>query len=117
MQLNEVTYQSGQPIDGYGPGFFRVGGQLYEGAIAVLPESVRSWGGLDDRDPLLAQAGKVDVLLFGMGPEIAHLPQDLRARLEEAGLGAEVMSTPQACRSYNVLLGEGRRVGAALLVV
>ena len=59
----------------------------------------------------------LDVLLIGMGAEIAHIPSALRDRLEAAGLGVEVMSSPQACRTYNVLLGEGRRVGLALLPV
>jgi uncharacterized protein len=52
-----------------------------------------------------------------MGSEIAHLPHALRSALESAGIGAEVMSSPQACRTYNVLLGEGRRVGLAVLPV
>ncbi len=117
MQLNEVNFRDEHPIDGYGPGFFRVGGTAYQGAIAVLPGGVTSWRGLEDAETLLKAMGEVDVLLFGMGPEIAQLPAELRTALETAGIGAEVMATPQACRTYNVLLGEGRRVGAALLPV
>lgn len=117
MQLNEVNYADGMPIDGYGTGYFRVAGEVQEGAIAVLPGRVTSWGGLEDSATLLNVAGHVDVLLIGMGTEIAHLPPELRAALERAGIGAEVMSSPQACRTYNVLLGEGRRVGVALLPV
>jgi len=45
------------------------------------------------------------------------LPKALTARLEAAGVGVEVMSTPSACRTYNVLLGEGRRVALAVLPV
>ena len=117
MRLNEVTYSDAQPVEGYGPGFFRIGGQAHEAPLALLPEGVTPWGGLEDAAPLLAAAEQVDVILFGMGPEIAHLPADLRVALEEAGIGAEVMSSPQACRTYNVLLGEGRRVGLAVLSV
>ncbi|MFZ8959647.1 MAG: Mth938-like domain-containing protein, partial [Paracoccaceae bacterium] len=54
---------------------------------------------------------------IGTGAEIAHIPAKLRAALESAGLGVEVMGSPSAARSYNVLLGEGRRIGAALLPV
>ncbi len=117
MRLNEVTYTDALPIDGYGPGFFRVGGDVQEAPLAILPSGIAPWSGYDDADPLLAAAGEVDVLLIGTGPEIGHIPADLRARLEGAGLGVEVMASPQACRTYNVLLGEGRRVAIALLPV
>lgn len=117
MRLNEVRYGEGLPVESYGEGFFRLGGEAHPAPLAVLPGGVVAWGGLEDAAPLLAVAGKVDVLLMGMGPEIAHIPPSLRAKLEEAGIGVEVMSSPQACRTYNVLLGEGRRVGLALLPV
>lgn len=117
MKLNEVNYPDAAPVEGYGPGFFRIGGTAHEAPLTVLPTGVSSWKGLSDAAPLLAASGHVDVILFGMGTEIAHLPADLRRNLEDAGIGAEVMSSPQACRTYNVLLGEGRRVGLALLPV
>ncbi|KAF0674817.1 Mth938-like domain-containing protein [Profundibacterium mesophilum] len=114
MRLNEVNFENGLPVEGYGPGFFRVGGQLIHGDCLILPGGVQDWGGYDDAAPLLAARGKIDVLFMGTGAEIAHLPASLRAKLEEAGLGIEAMSSPAACRTYNVLLSEGRRVGAAL---
>lgn len=117
MRLNEVEYDTGTPITGYGPGFFRVGGEVMQGAVLVLPGSLVAWGGFADLDALLAVADRVDVLFVGMGTEIAHAPEAFRVRLEEAGIGVEVMASPAACRTYNVLLGEGRRVGAALLPV
>ena len=117
MRLNEVTYSSGLPVDGYGPGFFRVGGEVRQGAVLVLPSGVMAWGGEADLDAILAATGDVDVLLMGTGAEIAHPPDAMRERLEAAGIGLEVMASPAACRSYNVLLGEGRRVGLAVLPV
>jgi uncharacterized protein len=117
MRLSEVGYGSLLPVEGYGPGFFRIGGALHEGAALLVSDRVAGWGGLDDRAPLFALAGHVDVLIVGMGDAIAPLPADLRTGLEEAGIGVEMMATPTACRSYNVLLSEGRRVAAALLPV
>ena len=117
MQLNEINYPDAAPVEGYGPGFFRIGGKAHEAPLTVLPPGVRPWKGLADTTPLLEAAGIVDVILFGMGNDIAHLPVELRKTLEDAGIGTEVMSSPQACRTYNVLLGEGRRVGLALLPV
>ncbi|PYE85445.1 Mth938-like domain-containing protein [Pseudoroseicyclus aestuarii] len=117
MRLNEVTFDDSLPVDGYGPGFFRIGGKLHEGPALLLPSGLSAWGGWDDTAPLLAAAGQVDVLFIGTGAEIAHPPAAFRERLEEAGLGVEAMASPAAARSYNVLLSEGRRVGVALLPV
>jgi len=117
MQLNEVQFDRVLPVEGYGPGFFRIGGVLVDGPVILRPEARRGWAGFDDRAPLLALAGQVDVLFVGTGAEIAHLPADLRDALEAAGLGIEAMATPAACRTYNVLLSEGRRIAAALLPV
>ena len=74
---------------------------LMEGVLASFP----------------ALAGRIDVLFVGTGAEIAHAPRAFRDRLEEAGIGVETMATPAACRTYNVLLSEGRRVAVALLPV
>lgn len=117
MQMNEIQFDGATPIDGYGPGFFRIAGQVFEGAIFVTASGARSWGGYDDTALLLALAGEVDVLFIGTGAETAHVPPDLRHALEEAGVGLEAMNSPAAARTYNVLLSEGRRVAAALIPV
>ncbi len=117
MRINEVQFDDSRPIDGYGPGFFRVAGELVQGAVLVLPSGVTAWGGYEDAAPLEAAAAEIDVLFLGTGAEIAHAPPELRKRLEAAGLGVEAMATPAACRTYNVLLSEGRRVGVALLPI
>ena len=117
MRLTEVSYGTARPISGYGPGFFRVGGHVLRGACLVTPWDAGPWGGLDDTAGPLSLAGRVDVLFLGTGAEIAHAPATFRAALEGAGIGVEVMNSPAACRTYNVLLGEGRRIAAALLPV
>ena len=117
MQLNEIQFDGAMPIDGYGPGFFRVAGQVVEGAMIVTSTGARGWAGYEDLTPLLALAGDVDVIFVGTGSDTAHVPKDLREALEEAGLGVEAMNSPAAARTYNVLLSEGRRVAAALLPV
>ncbi|MBV7393724.1 Mth938-like domain-containing protein [Mameliella sediminis] len=117
MRLNEITYDDAVPVDGYGPGFFRVGGEVHQGPLLVWDKGRADWGGLEDSDSLLSMAGLVDVVFVGTGAETAHLPSGLRDRLEEAGLGVEAMNSPSACRTYNVLLSEGRRVALAALPV
>ena len=117
MRLNEIQYTDAKPIDGYGPGFFRIGGELVDGPVLVLPTGVSAWGGFDDSAALLALVGQVDVIFIGTGAEIAHIPSAFREALEEVGLGVESMGSPAACRTYNILLSEGRRIAAALLPV
>lgn len=117
MQLNEITFSQATPIDGYGPGFFRVGGQVMEGAICVTAMGATPWGGYEDAATLMALADEIDVIFVGTGADIAHIPATLRTALEEAGLGVETMNSPAACRTYNVLLSEGRRVAVALMPV
>ena len=117
MRLHEIVFNDSQPVDGYGPGFFRVGGNVIEGAVLVLPTGVSSWGGLDDTAPLIAAKDDLDILFIGTGADIAHLPEGFREKMEEAGLAAEAMSSPSACRTFNILLSEGRRVGLAMLPV
>ena len=117
MRLTEITYDSAQPIDGYGPGFFRVGGRVMEGPVLVSPWSAQGWGGLADTATILTLADRIDVLFVGMGAEIAHVPEAFRAALDASGIGVEVMNSPAACRTYNVLLSEGRRIAVALLPV
>jgi uncharacterized protein len=117
VELNEVNYSDVQPVDGYGPGFFRIGGQVFKGAVLTGARGTKAWGGYEDSALLLALAGHVDVLLVGTGGEIAHIPGALRDELEAVGVGVEVMNSPSACRTYNVLLAEGRRVALALIPV
>ncbi len=117
MRLNEIIYTDARPVDGYGPGFFRVGGEVHEGALLLWDKGKAGWGGFEDEGSLLSFVDMVDVILVGTGAEIAFLPTELRERLEAEGLGVEVMSSPSACRTYNVLISEGRRVALAVLPV
>ena len=117
MRLTEITYTEARPIDSYGPGFFRIGGVVLRGPVLITPWDAGPWGGLEDTAAPITYAGRIDVLFVGMGAEIAHVPQAFRAAIEAAGIGVEVMNSPAACRTYNVLLSEGRRVAAALLPV
>jgi len=112
-----MSFPDARPVEGYGPDFFRVGGQVVEGAMLAGPRGAGPWAGLEDAGPLLVLADLIDVLYLGMGPEIAHAPPALREKLEEAGIGVEVMASPAACRAYNVTLSEGRRVAVAALPV
>lgn len=117
MRLTEVSYGSAQPIESYGPGFFRLGGHVLRGASLITPWDAGLWGGLSDTAGPLSLAGRIDVLLVGTGATMTLVPRAFREAMEAAGIGVEPMNSPAACRTYNVLLGEGRRIAAALLPV
>lgn len=117
MRLNKVVFTDAEPVDGYGPGFFRIAGRVHEGPVLTGPKGTVAWGGYDDAEALAALVGEVDVVFIGTGAEIAHIPAVLRARLESLGLGIETMNSPAAARTYNVLLSEGRRIALALIPV
>ena len=117
MRLNEVVYSDAKPVEGYGPGFFRIGGKIFHGPILAGAAGTVSWGGFDDLGPLLALAGEIDILFLGTGANIAHIPAEMRSALEGTGIGVDVMSSPAASRTYNVLLSEGRRIALAMIPV
>ncbi len=112
-------------VDGYGAGGFRFGGMSHRGAIFALPSGIYAWSVTDPSDitvellaPLFAeQPGLVEHLLVGTGLEVVPLGAELRQRLRAAGIKAEPMQTGAAARTYSILLGEKRRVAAALLPV
>jgi uncharacterized protein len=120
MRMTEIEFEGQRPVEGYGAGGFRIAGDWHAGSLLLLPSGIRPLVGapsIESLGAVLAAADPVDVLLVGMGADIALLPRPLRAALEQAGIGVEVMSTPAACRTYNVLLVEARRVAAALVAL
>ena len=120
MRLTEIEFEGQRPIDGYGPGGFRIAGEWVAGSQIVTPLGRTALGDTLDAPalaPLVEAAAEIDVVLVGQGAEMAALDPGLRRLLEEAGLGVEPMSTPAACRTYNVLLAEARRVAAVLIAL
>lgn len=117
MRLNEIEFNDSKPVEGYGPGFFRIGGQVHQGAVITGAQGTVAWAGFDDTAPLVEMADDIDVLFVGTGADVAHLPDALLEKLQTAGIGVEAMASPAACRTYNVLLSEGRRIALAVIPV
>ncbi len=96
----------------------------HRGSLLCLPSGIHGWQPAEATalsvaavDQGLAEAGKIEILLVGMGKELRPLPAALRAALKQAGISADPMSTGAAVRTYNVLLAEDRAVAAALVAV
>ena len=112
-----------QVIESYGQRGFRVSDVAYPGAILVFPDKVESWAAATMADVTFASLkslmdhGGVEILLLGCGKSIARVPDELRQALRRQGIVVDAMDTGAACRTYNVLLAEERRVAAALLPV
>ena len=109
-----------QVVDSYGRNGFHVSGVAYEGAILVTADATLAWSvaSLADvtLDSLSVLFGRgIEILLLGCGPRMAPIPRELRAGLKAKGIVVDPMDTGAACRTYNVLLAEERRVAAALL--
>lgn len=117
MEFHEIEFGSQPPVDGYAPGAFRVADVLRDGPLLLGPDGLKPWQGFADTAPVMALSGKIDVLFVGTGADIAHPPASFRAEVEAAGIALEVMATPSACRTYNILLSEARRVAIAALPV
>jgi uncharacterized protein len=113
-----------QVIQSYGPGHFRISMVDHAGPVLVTPEQSFAWpvsGAVEiapeNIAPVLAISPPIEILVLGCGERAAFVPPSVRAPLRARGLALEVMDTGAACRTYNVLLAEGRRVAAALIPV
>ncbi len=110
-------------FNGYGPGYVTVNNVRHERNLVVLPEAIlEEWtpGGFNQlaAENFATLAGRgLEIVLLGTGSRIRFpRPELLRALIDDK-LGVEVMDTAAACRTYNILMGEGRKVAAALLLV
>jgi len=113
---------NGNVVTGLGPGWVRIGATEYRENLVLTPETIATgWAasgfdGLADSDFAGLLSHEPEVVLFGAGPAI-RFPHPLLTRaLTDAAVGLEVMDTPAACRTFNILAAEGRAVVAALLL-
>lgn len=111
------------PIDAFGDGGFRIAGVRKDGATLIVDGAARAWSRtgdtleLADLQVFLNASTRPDMLILGVGERLVHPPASIRQAFRDAGVGLEVMDTATACRTYNLLAGEGRNVAAALLPV
>lgn len=104
-----------------GAGYIMVNGERHEHSLVVLAEEVRSdWNvprfdALDETHFSYFLALKPEILLFGTGAQQRFPHPRLYRALTDAGIAVEFMTTPAACRTYNILVAEGRKVIAAVL--
>ena len=125
MRRREDPAYAVPPIDAFGEGGFRVAGARRDGHVLIIDGTTKAWsvGGdpkaltASDFNAFLARADRPDMVVLGLGKKLVHPPAGVRKAFREAGVGLEVLDTATACRTYNLLAGEARRVCAALIAV
>ena len=123
MEFSLIASEGRQMIQAYRDGGFTIAGLRHEGSVLVLPDRTLPWAvrnltavTVESLDPIIA-AGGVEILILGCGPSFALASPDLRQALRTHGIVTESMDTRAACRTFNVLLAEDRRVAAALIAL
>lgn len=122
MDITPQVPSAIQRIQSYGLGGFRINGAIYTRPVIVCAEDVHEWN-CDAESPLMPTkeiavlAGKIDVLLIGCSQGTKPLSPAQRQQFSTLGFTCDVMDTPAAARTYNVLITEGRRVAAALIPI
>jgi uncharacterized protein len=111
-------------IDAYGNGGFRFGNMSHRGSLLCLPDGIWAWPVRDASElteaalaPVFERAQAIDLFLIGAGRDPYALPAALRARFRALSIVVDCLGTGPAAQTYNILLGERRRVGAGLIAV
>ena len=124
MDITPLIPAGRQLINKYGNGDFVIAEVRHNGAVLVRQEETVPLGvnsiaelTIDNLVPLKDADPSVELLLIGCGTSMTFIEDDLRQELKSWGISIEAMDTGAACRTYNVLLSEERRVAAALIAV
>jgi uncharacterized protein len=124
MDITPVIPKGKQIITGYGNGRIMINREPHEGALIVFPDRVISWN-VFSMEALVPESfafldemtETVELLLLGTGKSSIPVSPSVRALCKARGVNLEVMDTGAACRTYSILLAEGRALAAALLPV
>ena len=121
MKLHASGPATYNTITAYGEDYVQVNSQRYQSSLIVMMEQVVDWGSLQfsslsPRDFQVLKDLGPEIVLLGTGPTQRFPHPRLTAPLAQAGIGVEVMDLKAACRTYNILAAEERKVAAALLL-
>ena len=121
MQLDRETV-GGNFIRSFSPGELRINDAVYAGHVIITPDAVvENWSpaeitSLSIADFDAALSASPELIVFGTGVRQVFPPATVTTEILRRGIGFEVMDTTAACRTFNVLIGDGRRIVAALLI-
>ncbi|HZM34031.1 MAG TPA: Mth938-like domain-containing protein [Burkholderiales bacterium] len=120
MKLHASAPTSANVINAYGEGYVMVNGARHESSVIVTATAILDWQAekfdtLEEGDFERLKDLGLEIVLLGTGPKQRFPHPRLTAGLARAGIGVEVMDLQAACRTYNILVAEERKVAAALL--
>jgi len=123
MDITPLVRSDQQVIQSYSKGCFKINGAIYDSPVIVYTDRVEMWNFnkppsdlvVEDFNPLFENATELDIVLFGCGASFGSDTRKLVADLQGKGMVVDLMDTGAACRTYNVLMAEGRRVAAILI--
>jgi uncharacterized protein len=124
MEVRPIGPAGPQLIQGYDESGFRIAGTRHPGSVLVLPDQTLAWAVSAPEEvtaaslaPVRTADPAIEILVLGCGARFVPIPAQLRAALKADGIVVEAMATGAACRTYNLLLAENRRVAAALIAL
>ena len=119
MKLHPDTPSGQNTVTAYGPGYVTINGRRYEHSMIVMPDRLELDWPVTTLESLQTEhllSLQCDVVLLGTGAKQRFPAASILRAMFEARVGIEVMDTPAACRTYNILMAEGRNVAAALII-
>lgn len=122
MDVTPLVKTGRQIIQNYGPSGFKVSGEIYDHPVLVFIDYTERWSVENSPDmveesdfsQIIDRADEIDVILLGCGSQMEFVRSQVRHKLKEKNISIESMDTGAACRTFNVLMAEERRVVAAL---
>ena len=122
MKLHSSSTEKYQTVTGYDQSGVEINAQRFDYSVLVMPEvpprawNVKRFEDLTAADFETIAADKPDVVILGTGERQRFVHPRLIASLSQHHIGVESMDSHAACRTYNVLMGEGRKVTLALII-
>lgn len=122
MKFTEDNQLQGNLIHSYEPGQVQVGDEVFKTSLIISRDWLLSPWSIDQIEVLSSEhlevltQGKPDLLLLGTGQQHRWPDMALLCEIGAMGIGCEVMNSASACRTYNVVAGEGRKVTAAIII-
>jgi len=122
LKLHQDSSGALNTVTGYGAHYVEINLQRHESSVVVVPDApvvdwpVSSFDTLSVEHFEIVLATEPEVVVFGTGARLRFAHPRLTAALTARRIGVESMDFMAACRTYNILMAEGRRVAAALLI-
>lgn len=120
--MSENNGLNTQHISRYGNGGFTISQTEYRGSVAIIGNQSTAWHvksaieiSLETLSPFLGQSDLIDILLIGCGDMASFISPEIKTTFKQQGINIDAMDTGAACRTYNILMSESRRVAAALI--